>query len=346
MANRFWGGLGRRARRTGPVHLGDLLFRGITAAVAVGVLGIVLALVIILYTGANPSIVHYGFSFLTNHTWDPLHLVYGIWPEIVGTLVTSALALVIAVPLSVGAAIFLSEHAPRWLRDPVGYIVELLAAIPSVIYGFWALIVLRPFMATTIEPFLQWTVSWVPGAISATPGGARPVVAVLIGWGPALFAGTPGGLDLLSAGVILAVMVTPTISAISREAIAAVPNHQREAALSLGATRWESTRMAVLSYARVGIVGGVILGLGRALGETMAVTFVSGNSNAFSGSLLMPGQTIASLIANNFTEAVYQYQKQALIEAGLVLLLISLVVNVLARLLVWRVVRRPGETGA
>ncbi|HZY71263.1 MAG TPA: phosphate ABC transporter permease subunit PstC [Thermoplasmata archaeon] len=346
MANRFVDGLLRRFRRRGPVHLGDLLFHGITAAIAVGLLGIVLALVVVLYSGANPSIVHYGFSFLTGNSWDPNHAVYGLLPIIQGTLVTSAVALLISVPLSVGAAVFLSEHAPRWLRDPVGYVVELLAAIPSVIYGFWGLLVLRPFMRTTIEPFLQWTVAWVPGAIGGTPAGARPVVAVLIGWGPALFAGTPQGLDLLTASVVLAVMVTPTISAISRESIAAVPNHQREAALSLGATRWESTRMAVLSYARVGIVGGIILGLGRALGETMAITMTIGNSDSFSGSLLVPGQTIASLIANKFTEATEPFHQSALIEAGLVLLAITLVVNVLARLLVWRVVRRPGETGA
>jgi phosphate transport system permease protein len=252
-----------------------------------------------------------------------VHEVFGVGPEILGTLVTSAIALLIGVPLSVGAAIFLSEHAPGWLRDPVGYVVELLAAVPSVVFGFWGFIVLVPIMRDSIEPALRHVLGW-----------------------SLLFSGPPAGHgDILTAGVVLAIMITPTISAISRESLAAVPRDQREAALSLGATDWETTRMSVVTYARTGILGGVILGLGRALGETMAVTMTIGNKNAFSGSILDQGQTISSAIANQFTEATGSLYISSLIEAGLVLLLITLIVNIIARLLVWRVVRGGAVAG-
>ena len=265
----------------------------------------------------------FGPSFLTGMTWDSVADVYGAVPFVSGTLVTSALALLIGVPISLGVAIFLSELAPAKVRVPLTYVVELLAAVPSVVYGLWGIFVLAPAMANVIEPGLQGVLGFLP-----------------------IFQGTPRGADKFAAGVILAIMIIPTISAVSREALRAVPQSQREAALSLGATRWESTRLAVLRYARAGIFGAIVLGLGRAVGETMAVTMMIGNSNGVSLSLLDPGQTIASLIANNFGEGgPVSLQKSALIELGLVLMLMSLVINVFARLMVSRVLRR-GEGGA
>jgi len=240
-------------------------------------------------------------------------------PFVAGTLITSAIGLVIAIPLALGAAIFLTTHCPRWLRGPVGTAIELLAAVPSVIYGFWGLYILHPYMEKTVEPGLKQYLGWT-----------------------GLFAGTPVGLDVLTAGIILAVMVVPTICAVSRDTLLAVPQAQKEAALSLGATEWETTRVASIPYARSGIIGGIILGLGRAMGETMAVTMVIGNSDKIPTSLLSQGQTIASLIANELLSNNGPLQASAILEAGLVLLLISLLVNVSARLLVWRVVRTGG----
>src|SRR5438309_6224433 len=237
-------------------------------------------------------------------------------------LVTSALALVLGVPISLGIAIFLSELAPGWLRTPLTYVVELLAAVPSVVYGLWGTFVLAPVMRVYIEPSVQAILGFLP-----------------------LFRGNPIGSDVFTAGVILAVMIIPTISSVSREALLAVPDTQREAALSLGATRWETTRLAVLRYARAGIFGAVVLGLGRAVGETMAVTMTIGNRNAISVSLFDQGQTIASWIANNFTEAETPLELSACIELGLVLMLMSLVINVFARLMLGRVLRR-GEGAA
>ncbi|MCI4350895.1 MAG: phosphate ABC transporter permease subunit PstC [Thermoplasmata archaeon] len=290
---------------------------------AVGILALVGVFIIILFTGASPSLPRFGLRFLFGVVWDPVHGIFGVAPEILGTLVTSGIALLISVPLSIGAAIFLSEHAPAWLRDPVGYVIELLAAVPSVVFGFWGLAVLVPLMQGSVDPWLQ----------SA------------FGWSPLLGGPNGGGRNILTASVVLAVMVTPTISAVTRESLAAVPRDQREAALSLGATRWEATRLAVLRYARTGIFGGIILGLGRALGETMAVTMTIGNKNAFSGSLISPGQTMSSLIANEFTEATGKLYVSALVEIGLVLLLVTLLVNIVARLLVWRVVRGGAVAG-
>jgi phosphate transport system permease protein len=322
VTNRFGDGQLRRGRG-GLSYVGDLIFSTFVGVVAVGILALVGVFVFVLLLGSNPSLLQFGPRFLFGRVWDPVHGIFGVAPEILGTLVTSAVALIIAVPLSVGAAIFLSEHAPGWLRDPVGYIVELLAAVPSVVYGFWGFIVLVPIMQGSIEPTLRHVLGW-----------------------SFLFSGPPGGRgDILTASVILAIMVTPTISAIARESLAAVPRDQREAALSLGATRWETTRISVLTYARTGIFGGIVLGLGRAIGETMAVTMTIGNKNAFSGSLLSQGQTLSSLIANEFTEATGNLYHSALIEAGLVLLLITLVVNIIARLMVWQVVRGGAVAG-
>ncbi len=234
-------------------------------------------------------------------------------------MLTSAIALLIAIPLSLGAALFLTQQAPVRLRGPVGQLIELLAAIPSIVYGFWGLIVLVPIMRYEVEPALQNWLGWT-------------------GW----FDGSPTGLDLLTASVILAVMIIPTITAISRDSIAAVPISQKEAALSLGATDWEVSRRAVLPYARGGIFAAVILGLGRALGETMAVTLVIGNRNAVPTSLLSQGQTIASLLANQFAEASGPLELSALIEAGLILLLITLFINVGARVALSRFQRGRG----
>ena len=313
----------RRFRSIRRGALGDTLFQWLTSLVAIGVVALLGVIAVVLLIAASASIQTFGPSFLTGMTWDSVADVYGAVPFVSGTLVTSALALLIGVPISLGVAIFLSELAPAKVRVPLTYVVELLAAVPSVVYGLWGIFVLAPAMANVIEPGLQGVLGFLP-----------------------IFQGTPRGADKFAAGVILAIMIIPTISAVSREALRAVPQSQREAALSLGATRWESTRLAVLRYARAGIFGAIVLGLGRAVGETMAVTMMIGNWNGVSLSLLDPGQTIASLIANNFGEGgPVSLQKSALIELGLVLMLMSLVINVFARLMVSRVLRR-GEGGA
>lgn len=269
-------------------------------------------------SAAWPALREYGFSFLSTRVWDPVNDVYGVLPAIYGTLVTSAIALLIATPLALGVAIFLSEFAPPWLRQPVAFLVDLLAAIPSVVYGLWGIVVLIPLLRDHVVPFLAGTLG-----LSNTP----------------LFAGQfyPG--NILAAGLILAIMVLPYISAVAREILLAVPRSQREAALALGATRWEMIWGAVLPFAKSGILGGVILGLGRALGETMAVTMVIGNRPEIPTSLLQPGYTLASQIANQFLEATGELQVSALMAAGFVLFAITLVVNALARWLVWQVGR-------
>jgi phosphate transport system permease protein len=305
---------------------GDRIFAAVTGLGAALVIGLLAVLVIVLYIGAQPTITLFGFSFLTRQVWIPASSnplirgnLYGIVPFVDGTLLTSALALLLAVPLSLGAALFLTQQAPRLMRGPVGQLIELLAAIPSIIYGFWGLIVLVPIMRYDIEPALQTWLGWT-------------------GW----FNGSPTGLDVLTASVILAVMVIPTITAISRDSIATVPVSQKEAALSLGATDWEVTRHAVLPYARGGVFAAIVLGLGRALGETMAVTLVIGNRNAVPTSLLSQGQTIASLLANQFAESSGPLETSAMIEAALLLLVITLVINVGARAALARFQRGRG----
>lgn len=296
------------------------MFAFLTGAGAALVISLLAAFVVVLFFGARRTIDLFGLRFLTINGWHPAPVnVYGVLPFVAGTLLTSAIALFIAIPLSLGASIFLTQQAPRKLRGPVGQLIELLAAIPSIIYGFWGLIVLVPIMRYYIEPTLANWLYWT-------------------GW----FNGTPTGLDVLTASVILAIMVIPTITAISRDSISSVPIHQKEAALSLGATQWEVTRNAVLPYARGGIFAGVILGLGRALGETMAVTLVIGNTNAVPTSLFSSGQTIASLLANQFAESSGPLETSALIEAGLILLLITLSINVGARFVLARFQRGRG----
>jgi phosphate transport system permease protein len=262
-----------------------------------------------------PALRQFGLGFLTSSDWDPVNGRFGAAPALFGTVVTSAIALAVATPLALGVATFLSEFSPTWLRQPVAFTVDLLAAIPSVIYGLWGIFVLVPLLRERAMPFLRDTLH-----LGATP----------------FFAGPAYGPSMLAAGLILAIMILPFISAVTREVLLAVPRSQREAALALGATRWETIRDAVVPYARSGIIGGVILGLGRALGETMAVTMLIGNRHEISFSLFAPGYTMASLIANEFSEATVDLHLSALMAVGFVLLLVTFVVNALARWLVRR----------
>jgi phosphate transport system permease protein len=272
-----------------------------------------------------PALSRFGFAFLTSSTWDPVRGDFGAAPAIFGTIVTSILALILATPLALGVSVFLSEYAPRWLRQPVAFFVDLLAAIPSVVYGLWAIFVLIPLLREHVVPFLRDTLNL----------GVIP-----------LFAGPSWGNSVFAAGVILAIMVLPYIASVSREVLLAVPRSQREAALALGATRWEMIQKAVIPFAKSGIIGGIILGLGRALGETMAVTMVIGNTHEISASLFAPGYTMASLIANEFQEASGDLHLSALMGVGFVLLVITLIVNAIARWLVWSVGRKAAGAGA
>jgi phosphate transport system permease protein len=310
--------LGRGARWA------DGLFRGLTLACSLSVLAIVVLIVIELVLQSRLTLHQFGWKFFVSENWDPVSGQFGALAFIYGTLVSSILALVIAVPLSLGLAIFNTEMCPRPLRTPLSFVTDLLAAIPSVIYGLWAIFVLVPLLRVYVEPWLTTHFGWT-----------------------GLFEGPPYGIGMLAAGIILAIMILPVITSISREVMSSVPRHQREAALALGATRWEMIRIGVIRNARAGIAGAIILGLGRALGETMAVTMVIGNRPEISKSLLAPGYTMASVIANEFTEATGNLAISALIEIGLVLLLLTLVVNALARVLVWSVTRgAPAEINA
>ena len=295
-------------------NLGDRIFRGVLRLAGGVVLLLVLALAAEMFRTAWPAIHKFGARFLVTSVWDPVAEHYGALPFVYGTLVSSLLAMLIAVPLGIGAAVFLAELAPPWLRPPVAFLVELVAAVPSVVYGLWGIFVLAPLMRTWVQPFLGATLGFLP-----------------------LFQGPPYGVGMLTAGIILAIMVVPFITAVSREVLLAVPNSQREAALALGATRWETTRLAVLRYGRSGLIGAGLLGLGRALGETMAVTMVIGNRPEVAISLFAPGYTMASVIANEFTEATSDLYLSALIEVGLLLFLVTVAVNALARVLVWSV---------
>ena len=302
-------------------NLGDALFRWALFCCALLLVVIVGAMFIEIGLNARLSIEEFGLSFLTGREWDPVQGEFGALPFIYGTVVSSLLALLMAVPFSLGVAIFLVEQAPRWLARPVAFLVELLAAIPSVVYGLWGIFVLAPFLREHVGPPLQNWLGWLP-----------------------FFKGTVTGIGLFTEGVILAIMVTPIITAVVRDVLAAVPVSQREAALALGATKWETTRI-VLANGGPGIAGAIILGLGRAVGETMAVTMVIGNRPDISLSLFDPSYTIASVIANEFTEATGDLYLSALVELGLVLFLVTFVVNGVARLLVWSVTRGTGEVG-
>lgn len=296
--------------------VGDRLYRTLITLFALSIPALLVFIAVEIVAGAWPALAEFGPGFLTGSEWDVGAGRFGAAPMIYGTLVSSLLALVLATPFALGVAIFLSEFAPAWLRQPVAFLVDLLAAIPSVVYGLWGIFVLLPVLRETIMPFLADTLG-----LGSTP----------------FFSGPAYGNSMLAAAVILAIMILPYISAVSREVLMAVPRSQREAALALGATRWEMIRDAVVPYARSGIIGGIILGLGRALGETMAVTMLIGNRPELSASLFAPGYTLASVIANEFAEASTRFHTAALMACGAVLLAVTLLVNVIARWLVSRV---------
>lgn len=297
---------------------GDQILKGLVGAAALGIVTLLLALAYELIVGSNLSLAKFGPSFLIGSDWDPVHQIFGALPFIYGTLLTSALALLIGVPVGLGVAIFLSEKAKgrRLFSYTLGTLVELLAAVPSVIYGLWGLFFLSPILKTYVEAPLHTYLGWVP-----------------------LFSTVPFGLDFFIAGIILAIMIIPTVSAVTRDILNAVPNSQREAMYSLGATHWEVIRKSVLPYARSGIFGATILGLGRAVGETMAVTMLIGNAPTISPSLFSPGYTLSAVIANEFAEATYPLYVSALVEIGLVLFLLALTINIGARLLIWRMTK-------
>jgi phosphate transport system permease protein len=299
---------------------GDAVFRLLLLASVLVILAIIGLMVYQMAANSALSLNRFGFGFLKGRAWNPVKGEFGALPFIYGTLVSSLIALLIAVPLSLGVAIFLVEQAPRRLARPLAFLVELLAAIPSVVYGLWGIFVLAPFLRVHVEPTLQRWFGWLP-----------------------LFQGTITGIGLFTGGIILAIMITPIITAVVRDVLAAVPVSQREAALALGATKWETTRV-VLANAASGIAGAIILGLGRAIGETMAVTMVIGNRPQISASLFEPGYTIASVIANEFTEATEDLYLSALVEIGLILFLVTFVVNAVAKLLVWSVTRGTSGT--
>ena len=309
---------GEGAASIAGASLGDRLYRITISALALSVPALLVFIAAEILVGAWPALSEFGWTFLTGSEWDVGAGRFGAAPMIYGTLVSSLLALALATPFALGVAIFLSEFAPAWLRQPVAFLVDLLAAIPSVVYGLWGIFVLLPVLRERVMPFLSGTLG--------------------LG-GTALFSGPAYGNSMLAAAVILAIMILPYISAVSREVLLAVPRSQREAALALGATRWEMIRDAVVPYARSGIIGGVILGLGRALGETMAVTMLIGNRPELSASLFAPGYTLASVIANEFAEASTRFHTAALMACGAVLLAVTLIVNVIARWLVAQVAR-------
>jgi phosphate transport system permease protein len=299
---------------------GDAVFRVILFCTALVILLMLVLMIVEMASNSMLSIREFGFRFLTSSTWDPIKGEFGALPFIYGTVVSSIIALLIAVPLSLGVAIFLVEQSPPRIARPVAFLVELLAAIPSVVYGLWGIFVLAPFLREHVEPPLASWFGWLP-----------------------LFQGNITGIGLLTGGIILSIMITPIISAVVRDVLAAVPVSQREAALALGATRWETTRI-VLANAASGIAGAIILGLGRAIGETMAVTMVIGNRPQISASLFDPSYTIASVIANEFTEATGELYLSALVEIGLILFLVTFLVNGAAKLLVWSVTRGTSGT--
>jgi phosphate transport system permease protein len=293
----------------------DAIFRLALFSSAAILLVIAVGLVIDLAVNSALSFKAFGLGFLTSSEWNPVAGKFGALPFIYGTIVSSVIALIISVPLSIGIAVFLVEQAPRKLAQPVTFLVELLAAIPSVVYGLWGIFVLAPFLREHLAPPLARWFGWLP-----------------------LFAGTPTGLGLLTGGIILAIMITPIISAVVRDVLAGVPEAQREAAFALGATKWEMTRM-VLANANAGIAGAIILGLGRAIGETMAVTMVIGNRPKISASLFDPSYTIAAVIANEFTEATDELYLSSLVQLGLILFFVTFLINAAARVLVWSVTR-------
>lgn len=274
---------------------------------------VLILIALFLLRAAWPSITRFGFAFVTSSVWDPVREIFGSAPVIYGTIVSSLLAIGIGGPIGVGIALALTDLLPRTAAKVLGFLVEMLAAIPSVVYGLWGIFVLAPWLRTTVEPFLAKTLGFLP-----------------------FFQGPAYGVGMLAAGVILAIMIIPTISSLSREVFNSIPRAQREAALAIGATRWEMMRLSVLGSAKSGVFGAIILGLGRALGETMAVTMVIGNRAQISASLFAPGQTMSSVLANEYAEATSDFHLAALMEIGLVLFAVTFIINALARLFVWR----------
>lgn len=307
----------------GRLRFRDVVFRHLTRAAAIAVLLLLGGVLVSLLQGALPALRAFGFDFLVTSSWNPVTDVFGALPAVYGTIITSFIAMVIAIPVGLLIAFFLTELCPAWLRSPIGIAIELLAGIPSIIYGIWGLFIFAPFLQAYIEPFLINTLGHVP------------LIAPL-------FSGAPYGIGLLTAGLILAIMVLPFVTSISRDVFEAVPPVLKEAAYGIGCTRWEVVRNVVLPYSRVGVIGGVMLALGRALGETMAVTFVIGNAHRISASLLAPGTTISATIANEFTEAVGDLYTSALIALGLILFVITFIVLAIARYMLLRIERRIG----
>ena len=305
-----------RTEKRKSVNLGDTIFQSSTAFFAFLVFALVFLMAYEMFHGSGLSIQKFGWSFLTREIWDPVQDDYGALVFIFGTVVSSLVALAMALPLSIGVAVFLSELAPGWLEKPMSFLIELLAAIPSIVYGLWGVFVLVPWLRISVEPMLSKNLKFLP-----------------------LFRGAPYGFGMLAAGIILAIMVLPIITSISRDVLKAIPTAQREAALALGATRWETTRI-VLSDAKSGLLGATLLGLGRAVGETMAVTMVIGNRPEISTSLLAPGYTMASVIANEFTEATSDMYVSSLIEIALILFVLTVLLNAAARLIVWGVTKK------
>jgi len=309
---------GRRQR------LQDQLFRSATLFFALLVLALLGGVILALIVGAWPALGTFGFGFLYTQAWNPVTEKFGGLAPIYGTLVTSALAMLFGVPVSFGIAMFITELCPPWLKRPLGIAIELLAGIPSIIYGIWGLFVLAPFLQRTVQPFLIGTLGNLP----------------LIG---KLFAGPPYGIGIFTAAIILGIMVLPFITSITRDVFETVPPMLKESAYGLGATTWEVVWKVVLPYARVGVIGGVMLGLGRALGETMAVTFVIGNAHKITTSILAPGTTISAVIANEFTEAVGDLYTSSLIALGLILFVITFIILALAKLMLLRLQRQAGR---
>jgi phosphate transport system permease protein len=322
---------GRAAHAEGPSGspmlrnnaLMDALFRNLTRFFALAVFSLLAAILVSLVYGSSLSLQKFGPGFLFRDEWNPVTEEFGALVPIVGTLVTSFIALAIAIPVSFGIAMFLTELSPVWLRRPLGTAIEMLAAIPSIIYGMWGLFVFAPIFQTHVQPLISKTLGVIPG----------------IGL---LFSGPPMGIGMLTAGIILAVMVIPFITAVMRDVFELVPAMLKESSYALGSTTWEVVSRVVLPYTRVGVIGGIMLGLGRALGETMAVTFVIGNAHRLSASLFMPGNSIASALANEFTEAVGDLYTAALMELGLILFLITTIVLAAAKLLLMQLAKQEG----
>ena len=303
----------------------DILFRSVTRFAAFAVLALLASIIASLVVGSQPSIHTFGFHFLFSKDWDPVTDKFGALIPIVGTLTTAAIAMLIGIPVSFGIALFLTELSPLWLRRPLGIAIELLAGIPSIIYGMWGLFVFAPLIADHVEPWLNDHI------------GPLPLI------GPFL-SGPPMGIGMLTAGIILAIMVIPFIASVMRDVFEVVPTMLKESAYGLGSTTWEVMWNVVLPYTKIGVVGGIMLGLGRALGETMAVTFVIGNAHELNKSLLMPGNSIASALANEFTEAVGKLYTSSLIELGLILFFITFVVLSIARYLLFMLAKQEGQT--